>query len=204
MADPADVPTGLGTRAAGFLLTVIGALLAGVGSMLDWITVTVRDFPEDIAPTAKGVDLTEGKLVLGLAVVALVAVLASRVGGTVGSRKGAAVVVLLAGLAIVAIGARELLSAEDRYVDDAIDELRETIGALGGSAEDVDAMADQLEGQFVVELGPGMWLAFGGGIVTAVGGAVTLAWASRGGGADGASRTATPSTPDAPGGGPGP
>jgi len=195
MSEPAEAPTGLGTRAAGFLLTVMGALLAGVGSMLDWITVTVRNFPEDIAPTAKGVDLTEGKLVLGLAVVSLVAVLASRVGGTAGSRKGAAVAVLIAGLAIVAIGVRELANAEDRYVDDAIDELRETVGGLGGTVEDVDAMADQLEELFVVQLGPGMWLALAGGIVTTVGGAVTLAWASRPGSTGGAAATSEPSAP---------
>ena len=166
-------------RVVSFLLTVAGALLAGIGSMLDWVTVTIPDFPAELAPTLRGVDTAEGKLALAAAVVALIAVLVGRVGGTDSARRGAAVVVLVAGVAIVAIGAREALTAEDRYVDDAVGEVRDVAGSLGVAEEDVDAMIDELQEAFVVDVATGVWLTLLGGIATAAGGAVTLAWASR-------------------------
>jgi hypothetical protein len=101
------------------------------------------------------------------------------VGGTDSARRGAAVVVLVAGVAIVAIGAREALTAEDRYVDDAVGEVRDVAGSLGVAEEDVDAMIDELQEAFVVDVATGVWLTLLGGIATAAGGAVTLAWASR-------------------------
>lgn len=173
------VHEGLQLRVVGFLLTVAGALLAGIGSMLDWVTVTIPDFPAELAPTLRGVDTAEGKLALAGAVVALIAVLVSRVGGTDSARRGAAVVVLVAGVAIVAIGAREALTAEDRYVDDAIGEVRDVAGSLGVAEDDVDAMIDDLQDAFVVDVATGVWLTLLGGIATVAGGAVTLAWASR-------------------------
>jgi len=179
-AGPDDrVHEGLQLRVVGFLLTVAGALLAGIGSMLDWVTVTIPDFPAELAPTLRGVDTVEGKLGLAAAVVALIAVLVSRVGGTESARRGAAVVVLIAGVAIVAIGAREALTAEDRYVDDAAGEVRDVAGSLGIAEDDVDAMIDDLQEAFVVDVAIGVWLTLLGGIATAAGGAVTLAWASR-------------------------
>jgi hypothetical protein len=177
--EPTTASPDLGTRTAGFLLTVLGALAAGIGSMLDWVTVTIPDFPAELAPTIRGVDATEGKLVLAAAVVATIAVLMTRIGATASARRGAVVVVLVAGAAIVAIAAREALTAEDRYVNQGVEEVRDVAASLGAAADDVDAMIDDLASVFVVEVGLGVWLALAGGLVTVAGGAVTLVWASR-------------------------
>jgi hypothetical protein len=177
--EPTAASQDLGMRTAGFLLTVLGALVAGIGSMLDWVTVTIPDFPAELAPTIRGVDATEGKLVLAAAVVATIAVLVTRIGATASARRGAAVVVLVAGTAIVAIAAREALTAEDRYVTQGVEEVRDVAASLGAAEDDVDAMIDDLASVFVVEVGTGVWLALAGGLVTVAGGAVTLVWASR-------------------------
>jgi hypothetical protein len=204
-ASPHDVDDGnaLGLRAAGFLLTVLGALLAGIGSMLDWISVTIPDLPPELVPTLRGVDTTEGKLVLAAAVIAAIAVLVTRIGNTASARRGAAIAVLVLGVAVVAIAARELLTAEDRYVDDAVGEVREVAGSLGVAEADIEGMLDELTQAFVVEAQIGVWLSLVGGIAIVAGGAVTWAWTRRrdaeaGGGAqpDGGSQVGGGSGPE--------
>src|SRR5687768_206505 len=95
--EPTD-PDHLRLRAIGFLVTVGGALAAGIGAMLTWVSVSL---PGTIPVMYIGVDLVEGTIALALAVVALVAVLASRIAATGSARRGAAVVVMVAGIAIV-------------------------------------------------------------------------------------------------------
>ena len=160
-------------RATGFLLTALGALVAGVGAMLDWITVTVPGLPDEVAPTDRGVDLVEGQVALALAVVALVAVLVSRIGATTTARKGAATLTLIAGIGLVVIAGGEALTAETRFVDDAIDDIAAMIENLD------EAAAATLEELLEVQLGLGLWLTLAGGVATTAGGFVTLAWASR-------------------------
>jgi hypothetical protein len=169
----------LGVRTLGFLVTVAGALLAGIGAVLDWIVVTIADASDELAPTWRGLDTAGGKVVVVGAVVALVAVLASRVGGTATARRGAAIVVLVAGIAIVAAAALEAVTAEDRYSSDAIEEARDVVASLGIPAADLDAVLDELQGMIEVRLEPGLWVAIAGGAITVAGGAITLGWASR-------------------------
>jgi hypothetical protein len=169
----------LGVRTLGFLVTVLGALLAGIGAVLDWILVTIEGAEDELAPTWRGLDTAGGKVVLIAAVLALVAVLATRVGGTATARRGAAVVVIAAGVAIVAAAALEAVTAEDRYASDAITEARDVVTSLGVPADDLDAVLDELRDMLEVRLEPGLWVAIAGGAITAAGGAVTLAWASR-------------------------
>lgn len=161
-ADDVAVP-GQQMRAAGFLLTAGGSLAAGIGSMLDWVTVSYSA----IETTDRGIDLVEGFIVLALAVSALFAVLISRIGGTSTARRGAAVVVLAAGIGLVGIAGAELLTARDRFRDDAIEEIEEGTG--------IRVPEDELD----VRLGIGIWLTLAGGVMTAAGGSATIAWASR-------------------------
>jgi len=181
--------TALGMRATGFLLTVAGSLIAGVGAMLEWVVVTVPGFPDRFAPSWRGADVAGGRVVLGAAILALVAVLVTRVGGTSTARRGAAIAVLIAGIAIVAMATREVLTAEDRYATDAIAEARDSITSVGIPTDGLDEALDGLRDVLDVRLGLGVWLSLAGGLVVVAGGGVTLAWASR------ATRTATPSRP---------
>ena len=168
-AEPTDPDLRL--RAVGFLVTVAGALTAGIGAMLTWVSVSL---PGTIPEVYPGVDLLEGTIALGLAVVALVAVLASRIAATGSARRGAAVAVVVAGIALGAIAGGEALTAGRRFRDDVVGDVTR---AVGGSVSPVDATA--LEAAIDVRLGVGLWLTLAGGVATAAGGLVTLAWASR-------------------------
>jgi hypothetical protein len=168
-AEPTDPDLRL--RAIGFLVIVAGALTAGLGTMLTWVSVSL---PGTIPEVYLGVDLLEGTIALGLAVVALVAVLASRIAATGSARRGAAVAVVAAGIALVAIAGGEALTAPGRFREDVV---RDVTSAVGGSLAPVDTAA--LEAAIDVRLGVGLWLTLAGGLATAAGGLVTLAWASR-------------------------
>jgi hypothetical protein len=169
-----DLPTepidpDLRLRAIGFLVTVAGALAAGIGAMLTWVSVSL---PSTIPVVYIGVDLVEGTIALALAVVALVAVLASRIAATGSARRGAAVLVVIAGIAIVAIAGGEALTAPQRFRDDAI---ADVTGTFGDELIDTAAFEAALD----VRLGTGLWLTLVGGLATVGGGLVTLAWTSR-------------------------
>jgi hypothetical protein len=166
-AEPTDPDLRL--RAIGFLVTVGGALAAGVGAMLTWVSVSL---PGTIPVVYLGVDLIEGTIALALAVVVLLAVLASRIARTGSARRGAAVVVIVAGIALVAIAGGDALTAPGRLRDDAV---ADVTGAFGDELVDTAAFEAALE----VQLGAGLWLTLVGGLATTVGGLVTLAWTSR-------------------------
>jgi hypothetical protein len=168
-AEPTDPDLRL--RAVGFLVTVGGALTAGIGAMLTWVSVSL---PGTIPEVYLGVDLVEGTIALALAVVALVAVLASRIAATGSARRRAAAAVVVAGIALVAIAGGEALTAGGRFRDDVV---RDVTSAVDGAAAPVDTAA--LEAAIDVRLGIGVWLTLAGGLATAAGGLVTRAWASR-------------------------
>ena len=171
MSDLPTEPTDpdLRLRAIGFLVTVVGALAAGIGAMLTWVSVSL---PSTIPVVYIGVDLVEGTIALALAVVALVAVLASRIAATGSARRGAAVVVVIAGIAVAAIAGVEALTAPQRFRDDAV---ADATGAFGDELIDMAALEAALE----VRLGTGLWLTLVGGLTMVGGGLVTLAWTSR-------------------------
>jgi Ca2+/Na+ antiporter len=148
-----------GLRVAGFLITVVGALLAGVGAIQAWIDVSPKD--QNLAVLTihdVGIDLWQGKVVLALAVVALVAVLVTRIGASSRSRKIAAAVLLCTGLAIVGVAVYTVA----RGADDAIEAI---------------AQAERLDDQASLLIG--VWLTLGGGVLVIVGAALTLMWSGR-------------------------
>ncbi len=153
-------PTGLRVRA--FLFSVLGALLMGVGAVANWVTVGI---PIETAHTSlRGVDLTEGRIVLFLSLIVLVVVVGSRVVPSRRVRQLLAALELAAGLATVAIAAAFLVDGRDHQA---------VIRALGIPRE----MWAQL-GAFR-DLGPGPYVALVGGVSCALGGVLTLLWARR-------------------------
>jgi hypothetical protein len=171
--------SGMGLRVAGFLLTAAGALAVGAGPMMIWVTVGLREIGVESA--SPGLDLTEGKVVLALAVVMLIAVLVARV-GTSGARTIAAVIVLLAGIGAVATAGTFMFTAPSRFEAIAIDDVAERFSQATGvpfetAREQLTATSDTL-GAYT-ETGPGVYVTLAGGGVGFIGGIVTLAWATR-------------------------
>jgi hypothetical protein len=170
----APPPTGLGLRTAGFLVTVVGSLLLGVGALLGWISVGVRGIDTgDVTPVDRGVDTPEGVIALALAVIALVAVLVTRIGGTGSARRGAAFLVLAAGWLAVAVVGATLATGPGRAADREVSSFAESVGV------EVDELPGDLREALEGRAEPGLYLSFIGAMLTGAGGVMTLAWATR-------------------------
>jgi hypothetical protein len=174
-------PSGL--RLAGFLAVVLGALLVGVGALVDWVTV---GFPSDIERkldvSVPGTDVWEGKVVFAAAMLSLVALIVMRLAASPAVRSAIAAGVALAGLVVVAITAVDLTLATERFgrsegLDDIV---RALARELGQPVEPVRALVRQnFRGTLRVDIGAGMPLALVGGLILIVAGAFSLAWARR-------------------------
>lgn len=165
-------------RLAGFLLTVAGALLAGIGAAGTWVTVGLTN-PAIETPTP-GTDLWEGKVVLAGVLVMLVAVLLTRVATT--ARRAFASLVLATGIAVALISGVFVATADARF--NAVDS--DKLVAVLADALDVppERARDQLArvigelGGFT-DVGGGAYLAAAGGVLGFLGGALVLSWSSR-------------------------
>jgi hypothetical protein len=160
---PIDASRPSGLRLAGFALAIGGALLMGVGATRTWVTVGI----EGLDPTntvIPGIDLPDGKIVLGAAAVLLVATLAGRLVRDRSLRMGLAALAIAAGAIGAATAGAFLSGGLDRQV---------VVGAIG-------IPRDQWETLGVIrEFGPGPMLALTGGVLGFVSGVLTLAWAQR-------------------------
>jgi hypothetical protein len=167
-------------RLWGFLVLAAGALLAGLGAVMDWAIVGFPDDPSGHLDVAiKGVDVWEGTIVLAAAVLALVGQIALR--ATRGRERRRAVAFGLASLGalILAIALSVAVRADARFGgSEGLDEL--AAGLAEQLDEPVDAVRAQLEERFAeqitVDLGPGVWVAALGGVLVDLGGALNLAW----------------------------
>ena len=162
-------------RLSGFVLAVTGALVAGLGALLVWVTVGIRG-AEGISPSYKGVETTEGRGVLAAALVMLAAVLLSRLLHTPASRKAAAVGVLVAGVLCVGLSGAFLVTGPTRFEPF---ESQALIDGLGVTESELEAL---LEAEGVVgftDLGAGPYVALLGGAMGIVGGVLILSWAAR-------------------------
>jgi hypothetical protein len=87
----------------------------------------------------------------------------------VGGRKAIAVLAIVAGLVGGGVGLYDALTAKDRVLDDAAEELA---GQFGGTKEEVRALLDQAidAGELGISLGIGLYLVIAGGALGIVGG----------------------------------
>jgi hypothetical protein len=160
-------------RAAGFLVTVAGSLLAGVGALRAWAEIGLEGNRAGvISPTYLGVDLLEGKIAIALALIAVTGVLLARAGRT-GSRRWAAVVVLVSGVAILATAGELALAGSDRLERDAVARTRDALREHAAEEEVIDDAVALVEAR----LKAGVWVSMAGGALVAVGGSISLAWA---------------------------
>jgi hypothetical protein len=160
-------------RVIGFLLAGVGALLAGVGALLDWLSFGATNYREiAVTPTSKGIDLWQGKVILALAVTSLIAVLASRLAERLTARRAAAIIVIVAGLAVVGIGGAYVVSGGSSAARDAVDDI------LQGN-QVTDETRNQVLAALDVEVKIGAWISLAGGVMVAAGGVLALAWVTR-------------------------
>jgi hypothetical protein len=170
-------------RLAGFLATVTGATLAGVGALLDWVTV---GFPGDLQGAldvdTKGTDVWEGKVVLAVAVGCLIAMLLMRVFASPSVRYAIAVAIGAGGALVTAITAIDLSRTTDRFDDSdgLADIARHWADRLGQPVDSVRTLLEQNFGTTIrVDTGGGMWLSLLGGLLLIVAGGLSIAWARR-------------------------
>ena len=157
-----------------FLLSVVGALVAGVGVTRPWTLVSGFLTP------SRGIDYIEGLLVLLSAVAILVSALAARQGRSGTARRSAALVAIVAAALIIGIGVYAALTLPARVRTQEIDD-----GVADAVAQGFDAQAVrvQLEGSVSVERQDGIWLCIAGGALGLAGGILTLRWANGAGSA---------------------
>jgi len=172
-------------RVAGFVAMAGGGLLLGLGALMEWV---VLSFPAEIDPTGisgapvRGTDVWEGKVVLGAAIVILIGTVATRLVAATASRRPMAVAIAVTGLAAAAIATPATVSADVRFVaTDGLDAFAEAIADdLGLPVEQVrEELEEQFRDTLEVDRGIGLWLTSAGGVVSAVGGFLTLRWLRR-------------------------
>jgi len=142
--------------------------------MLTWIRPTIKDLPPELTPTYLGVDLPDGLVVLGLAVVIVIAVLVSRAGSSARGRRGPAVVVIVASFIVIGVSGAAIVTAAGRFEPTVVDDTLAILAPDGATSQqraDVEALVE-------VQVGAGPWLALAGGVLALAGGIMTLAWAS--------------------------
>jgi hypothetical protein len=118
-------------RAAGFLATVIGAVLMGVGSVMMWATIhDPNDLNGGLDLVYKGIDTRNGKLTLLAAAVLLVGVVALRRLRSSTAQKALAAVMIVAAFAGLAFSGAFLVDGGHRYMIQPTDQAKLGIGVL--------------------------------------------------------------------------
>jgi hypothetical protein len=172
-----DVSRPTPLRLFGFIFTALGGLLIALGSISDWATVVFlgQTFDDSATP---GIDLAEGKVVLGLGILMLVGIVAMRVARTVGVRRLFAIGICIAAVVAISVAVFDVVRADDRFGGYAVDrlakELSDTQGlSLEQARNDVETYIEQ---KGSIDIGMGLWLVLGGGGLGLVGGLLDLAW----------------------------
>jgi hypothetical protein len=164
-------------RVAGSVLTIAGALIAGIGSTLAWATAGLRLDTQGVLDLEfRGLDLVGGIIALVVAVLTLGGLaLFRRATGQARERLG--VGLLLAGVVIMAMPLSVAIRAEKR----AVESMARVAAQTGGLTieEATELVREDPSLAVRSELGPGIWLTLAGGALVVVGTAANLVWARR-------------------------
>jgi len=175
-------PTGL--RVAGFVCVALGAVVAGVGATREWVAVGFASDNEHAADlSVHGIDVWEGKVVLFAAAAALLALLAIRISGSPGTGRSLAIVLIVLGATCIALPVLDAVRARDRFAGGGgLDRFVASLSVKLGLPEDVirESLSAQLDRELRVEVSPGLWLTSAGGVLLVAGGALSVAWSSKG------------------------
>jgi hypothetical protein len=169
-------------RLVAFILTAVGALAIGVGSVLTWVSAGfTQQALAGLTSVTKGIDTNEGKVALGCAVAALILVLVSRVVSDTARAVLAGVMVVVGALAAV-VGAMFISSASTNYSPiDSESIINRLAAQLGQPPDQVRAALATVSSQLgpYTKVGAGPWIVIAGGVAVAVGGVLTVRWAAR-------------------------
>jgi hypothetical protein len=172
-----DVSRPTPLRLFGFLFTAIGGLLIALGAISDWATVVFLGgaFPDS---AAKGIDVVEGKVALGLGIFLLVAIVAMRLAGSLGARRAIALLMTVSALFALAIGVVDIVRAQDRFGGYTVDQTAKQLASDSG--QPLDKVRASVEGVIAregsIDLGLGLWLVVAGGAIGTIGGLLDIAW----------------------------
>jgi hypothetical protein len=168
-------------RLVGFACTAIGALLVGLGATMDWATVHVSGVTRTPIPPFKGIDVWEGKVELLASISILVLVIVSRLlaGRTAG--RATAVIILVVSVGASALAASDLVRADTRFrADDGLERMARSVSAqLGLPFEEVLAQLKRVAPDLEIRAASGVDVTIAGGVLAALGGILSFAWASR-------------------------
>ena len=159
-----DVSRPTGLRFAGFVLAVAGAALLGYGSIATWVTVGFRALANNVDTAIPGVDLTDGRVTLGCAIVIFVAIVLARLVSGRSLRMALGAAVIAAGVVGAMVAGAFLQNGIDRQV---------VLDALAVPRDQWDEL------EVFREVGVGPYLTLGGGVLGFFAGVLTLAWAQR-------------------------
>jgi hypothetical protein len=169
---------------SGFVCVALGAVLAGVGPTREWVALGFTADTEHAADlSVHGIDVWEGKVVLFAAAAALLVLLAMRISGSPGTRRGLAIVLIVLGGSCIALPVVDAVRARDRFAGgDGLDRFVASLSVRLGLPEDVirEQLSAELDKELRVEVSPGLWLTAAGGVLLVVGGGLGLAWSRRG------------------------
>jgi hypothetical protein len=172
-----DVSRPTPLRLFGFIFTALGGLLIALGSISDWATVIFLGgrFEDSATP---GIDVVEGKVALGLGVLMLVAIVALRMARSIGIRRLLATGICVAAAVSITIAVLDVVRADDRFGGYAVDKLATQLSAASGlSLQQARHKVETfIESEGSIEIGLGLWLVLGGGVLGLVGGLLDLAW----------------------------
>ena len=172
-----DVSKPTPLRLLGFIFTALGGLLIALGPISDWATVVFlgQSFQNSGTP---GIDLAEGKLVLALGVLILVAIVAIRIATTVGARRSITLGICVAAVVALSVAVVDVVRADDRFGGYAVDRLAtQRSDALGIPLDQArKEIAAFIAREGSIDIGLGLWLVVAGGGLGLVGGLLDLAW----------------------------
>lgn len=159
-------------RLWGFLVTILGGTLIGVGSILTWAEV---DFG-GISVT-KGIDTLEGKVALGASILVLIGIPAMRGALSRPGRRAWAIIIVVASLVAGGLTLYALGQKQERLGIGSAENLARDIAAQSGIAE--TEVLEQVRGEVIVEVQPGLYITIAGAALGVAGGILGLAWAAR-------------------------
>jgi hypothetical protein len=163
-------------RLASFLPLTLGGLLVSLGLLMDWATVQPFGTP------TRGVDLWEGTITLTIGFVVLFGMILMRLVRPRRARHAVAVAILALGLIAIALAGSAAIGANERFTSPSQrDRIARALATeLGLPYEEVRARIEStFSRRFRVSLRPGIVLVITGGVIVALGGALSLAWAAR-------------------------
>jgi len=179
MQSPIDPPT-RGLRLGGFMASALGSLLLGIGCVMTWVVVHLKDDTQGtLDQRYPGVDLWQGKVALACAVVMLIGVFALRRRRSAGGRTGIAWLLIATAVLAMAVSVLAALTEASRLETSAVDGMAEAAAAQLRIAQDeARSQVEALAGAGIESTTePGVFLAIAGGVMATLGGSLGLAWA---------------------------